>query len=33
MTELMRDSLVRVEQKQKKETRIAVKPIAAVTIL
>ncbi|MFZ0979826.1 MAG: cytochrome P460 family protein [Candidatus Acidiferrales bacterium] len=33
MTELMRDSLARVEQKQKKETRTAVKPIAAVTIL
>ena len=33
MTELMRDSLARVQQKQKKETRTAVKPIAAVTIL
>ena len=33
MTELMRDSLARVQQKQKKETRTAVKPIAAVAIL
>ncbi|MGH9831031.1 MAG: cytochrome P460 family protein [Blastocatellia bacterium] len=33
MAELMRDSLARVQQKQKKETRTAVKPIAAVTIL
>ncbi len=33
MTELMRDFLARVQQKQKKETRTAVKPIAAVTIL
>jgi Cytochrome P460 len=33
MTELMRDPLAPVQQKQKKETRTAVKPIAAVTIL
>jgi len=33
MTELMRDCSARVQQKQKKETRTAVKPIAAVTIL
>jgi Cytochrome P460 len=33
MTGLMRDSLARVRQIQKKETRTAVKPIAAVTIL
>jgi hypothetical protein len=33
MTELIRDSLARVQQKEKKETRTAVKPIAAVTIL
>jgi hypothetical protein len=33
MTELMRDSLARVQQKHKKETRTAVKPIAAATIL
>jgi Cytochrome P460 len=33
MTELMTDSLARVQQKQKIETRTAVKPIAAVTIL
>ena len=32
MTELMTDSLARVQQKQKIETRTAVKPIAAVTI-
>jgi Cytochrome P460 len=33
MTGLMRDSLARVQQKQKKETRTALKPIAAVTSL
>jgi Cytochrome P460 len=33
MTELMGDSLARVQQKQKKETRTAAKSIAAVTIL
>jgi Cytochrome P460 len=33
MTEFMRDSLARLPQKQTKEARTAVKPIAAVTIL
>jgi hypothetical protein len=33
MTELMTDSLAQVQQKQKKETCAAVKPIVAVTIL
>jgi Cytochrome P460 len=33
MTELMRDSLARVQQKQKKGTRTAVVPIAAVALL
>jgi hypothetical protein len=33
MTEIMRDPLARVQQKQKEETYTAVKPIAAVTIL
>jgi Cytochrome P460 len=33
MTELLRDSMMRVRQTQKKETRTAVKPIAAVTVL